>query len=76
MTRAGYQWAKADSDTLQTQYRGPSGPLPTPKVTRVSQQRRTHSLFYHVTRPLRPDLRLSLGARYDSPSGLDEALTF
>lgn len=76
MTRAGYQWARIASDTLQTQYRGPGGPLPTPRVTTVAQERKTHSLFYHVTRPLRPDLRVSLGARYDNPSGVDDALTF
>jgi len=76
MTRAGLQWAKIASDTFQTTYIGPGGPLPRPRVTVIDQNRRTGSAFYQATRPLRPDLRLSLGARYDNPSGCDSALTY
>jgi outer membrane cobalamin receptor len=76
MTRAGYQWAKTDSDTLLTTYIGSSGPLPRPKVTPTSLDRTTNSLFYQETLPLRPDLRFDIGARYDDVSGYSGAMTY
>jgi outer membrane cobalamin receptor len=76
LTRAGLQWSKINSDTLQTVYIGPSGPLPTPRVTAVEQERTTRSLFYQTTVPLRPDFRLSLGGRYDDPDDYDGAFTW
>jgi len=76
MTRAGLQWSKIMSDTFQTQFIGPSGPFPRPRVTITDKSRRTGSAFYQATRPLRPDLRVSVGARYDKPSGCDTALTY
>ncbi len=76
MTRAGLQWSRITSDTFQTLFIGPSEPLPRPRVTIADQSRRTGSAFYQATRPLRPDLRVSVGARYDNPSGCDTALTY
>jgi iron complex outermembrane receptor protein len=76
MTRAGVQWAKITSDTLDTTYIGGQGPLPTPKVLRISQERKTKSLFWAETMPLRSDLRVSVGARYDDPTGYDAAFTY
>ena len=76
MTRAGVQWAKIASDTLDTTYIGGQGTLPTPKVLRISQERKTKSLFWSETTPLRSDLRVSVGARYDDPTGYDAAFTY
>jgi len=76
MTRAGIQWSKITSDTLDTTYIGRTGPLPRPKVLTVSQERKTKSLFWSQTVPLRSNLRASLGARYDDPTGYDPALTY
>jgi len=80
MTRAGLQWAKTKSDTLQTVYYKKEMAqwvqLPKPKVTRVSQDRKTKSLFWNQTIPLRGNLRASVGARYDDPTGYDAALTY
>jgi outer membrane cobalamin receptor len=80
MTRAGLQWAKIASDTLQTVYYKKEGgqwvALPRPKVTTVSQDRKTKSLFCNQTIPLRSNLRASLGARYDDPTGHDAAPTY
>ncbi len=76
LTRAGLQWSKISSDTIQTQYIGKSGPLPQPKITTVEQDRSTRSLFYQTTLPVRPDFRLSLGGRYDDPSGYDGTFTW
>ncbi len=76
LTRTGVQWSKISSDTVQAQYIGQGGPLPQPRVTSVSQERTTRSLFYQTTLPLRPDFRLSLGGRYDDPSGYDGAFTW
>jgi outer membrane cobalamin receptor len=75
MTRAGVQWAETTSDTLDTTYIGREGPLPTPQVLRISQERTTRSLFWSETIPLHSDLRVSLGARYDDPTDHDAALT-
>jgi outer membrane receptor protein involved in Fe transport len=80
MTRAGLQWAKIASDTLQTVYykkeAGQWVELPRPKVTTVSQDRTTKSLFWNQTIPLRRNLRASLGARYDDPTAHDPAPTY
>jgi len=76
MTRVGLQWSGLTSDTLQTQYIGPSGPLPTPKVTGVSQDRSVWSAFASHTVPLRTNLRASLGARYDNMDAFSPDLTF
>ncbi len=82
MTRAGLQWAKTQSDTLQTVYYKKDKAtkqwveLPKPKVTRVSQDRKTKSVFWNQTIPLRSNLRASVGARYDDPTGYDGALTY
>jgi len=76
MIRAGYQWSKISSDTVQTTYIGPSGPLPQPRVTEVSQERKTNSVFYQATLPIQTDMRLSFGARYDDPSDADKAFTY
>jgi outer membrane receptor protein involved in Fe transport len=76
MTRAGLQWAKVTSDTIDTTYIGSQGPLPSPKVLTISQERRTRSLFWSQTIPLRSNLRASLGARHDDPTGYDPALTY
>jgi len=76
MTRAGLQWAKIKSDTLDTTYIGGQGPLPRPKVLSVVQDRKTKSLFWQQTAPLRSNLRLSYGTRYDDPTGYDPALTY
>ena len=76
MTRAGVQWADTESNTLDTTYIGPAGPLPTPRVVDISQERTTKSLFWSETIPLPNDLRVSLGARYDDPTDYDAALTY
>jgi len=76
MTRVGLQWSDLSSDTLQTQYSGPSGPLPTPKVTDVSQDRSTWSAFVNHIVPVRTNLRASLGARYDNTDDFSPDLTF
>jgi outer membrane receptor protein involved in Fe transport len=76
LTRVGLQWSDLSSDTLQTQYSGPSGPLPTPKVTDVSQDRSTWSAFLNHTVPLRTNLRASLGGRYDNTDDFSPDLTF
>ena len=76
MTRVGLQWSDLSSDTLQTQYIGPSGPLPKPKVTDVSQDRSTWSAFASHTVPLRTNLRACLGARYDNMDDFSPDLTF
>jgi outer membrane receptor protein involved in Fe transport len=76
MTRVGLQWSDLSSDTLQTQYIGPSGPLPKPKVTDVSQDRSTWSAFANHTVPVRTNLRASLGARYDNMDAFSPDLTF
>jgi outer membrane receptor protein involved in Fe transport len=76
LTRVGLQWSDLNSDTLQTQYSGPSGPLPTPKVTDVSQDRSTWSAFLNHTVPLRTNLRASLGGRYDNTDAFSPDLTF
>jgi outer membrane cobalamin receptor len=65
LTRAGLQWSDLSSDTRQTQYLGPSGPLPTPRVTDTSLDRSTWSVFLSQVSPLRGNLRGSLGVRYD-----------
>jgi outer membrane receptor protein involved in Fe transport len=65
LTRAGLQWSDLSSDTRQTQYLGPSGPLPTPRVTETALDRSTWSLFLSQISPLRGNLRGSLGVRYD-----------
>jgi outer membrane cobalamin receptor len=76
MTRVGLQWSNLQTDTLQTQYRGPSGPLPKPKVTDVSQDRSTFSGFVNHVVPLRDNLRASVGARYDNMNDFSPDLTF
>ena len=76
LTRMGLQWSDLSSDTLQTQYIGPTGPLPTPKVSEVSQDRSTWSVFTNHTMPLRATLRASLGARYDNMDSFSPDLTF
>jgi outer membrane receptor protein involved in Fe transport len=76
MTRVGWQWSGLSSDTLQTQYIGPSGPLPKPKVTDVSQDRSTWSAFVNHTAPLSADWRASLGARYDNMDDFSPDVTF
>jgi len=76
MTRAGLQWAKINSDSLDTTYIGKQGPLPRPKVLAIGQQRKSKSLFWQQTAPLRSKLRVSYGARYDDPTGYDPSLTY
>jgi outer membrane cobalamin receptor len=82
MMRAGLQWAKVRSDTVQTVYytknkkTGQWVKVPNPDPTRVAQERKTKSLFWNQTVPLRRNLRASVGARYDDPSGYDAALTY
>jgi outer membrane cobalamin receptor len=76
MTRAGLQWAKINSDSLDTTYIGNQGPLPRPKVLAIDQQRKSKSLFWQQTAPLRSKLRVSYGARYDDPTGYDPSLTY
>ena len=76
MSRFGLQWSDLSSDTLQTQYIGPSGPLPRPKVTDVSQDRSTWSAFANHTVPLRTNLRACLGTRYDHMDDFAPDLTF
>lgn len=80
MTRAGLQWAKTKSDTVQTVYYKKQGAqwveLPKPKVSRVSQDRKTKSLFWNQTVPLRSDMRASVGARYDDTSDHEGAFTY
>lgn len=76
VTRAGFQWAKIESDTLDTTYIGKQGPLPRPKVVAVAEDRKTKSVFCNQTIPLQRSLRLSMGARYDDPSDHEAALTY
>ena len=76
ITRLGVQWADVSSDTLQTQYVGPSGPLPKPKVTAVSQDRTTKSAFLNETAPLRANVRASVGARLDDMDDFSPDLSF
>jgi len=76
MTRAGLQWSKIASDTYNAVFIGPSGPFPQPRVTITDMSRSTGSVFYQATRPVRSDLRVSYGARYDNASGCDAALTY
>jgi len=76
MTRFGFQWYDLTSDTLQTQYIGPSGPLPKPKVTSVSQDRNGWGSFANHTWPLRANLRATVGARYDDLDSFSSDMTF
>ncbi|MBE9565863.1 MAG: hypothetical protein IMF16_03850, partial [Proteobacteria bacterium] len=75
MTRTGLQWSKITSETIDTKYFGPSGPLPRPRVLAISNERACKSLFWSQTIPLRSRLRASLGARYDDPTDYDGAFT-
>lgn len=66
MTRAGLQYAKTVSETVQSTYwTAKGGWLPKPQVSRLLNDRKTKGAFVHETIPVRTNLRVSLGARYD-----------
>lgn len=76
MTRLGLQWSDLGTDTRQIQYIGSTGPLPVPKVTSVSDDRKTWSFFANHTAPLRPNLRGTVGARGDNTDDFSPDYTF
>jgi outer membrane receptor protein involved in Fe transport len=70
LLRLGLQYAKSGSDTLDIRY----GKQTQTILTR--DDRTTRSAFACYTHPLRPDLRLTAGLRYDDPDDFGGEMTY